>query len=90
MEPIRQARVERPLSLYEMNRQEAQSERDRMADEQPQATWLVAEQKPGEWAVVRVGLAPTDPTGSSSEARPQPDYPEDPRPAQNLNSPYRF
>jgi hypothetical protein len=74
-----------------MNREQAQSERDRMADEHPEATWLVAEQQPGEWAVVKVGLAPADDTvGSSTQARPKPDYAEDPRPAQNVNSPYRF
>jgi hypothetical protein len=71
-----------------MNREQAQSERDRMADEHPEATWLVAEQEPGEWAVVRVGLAPTDPTGSATEARPKPDYAGDPRAAQIQNAPY--
>jgi hypothetical protein len=88
MEPIRQARVERPLSLFEMNREQAQTERDRMADEHPEATWLVAEQKPGEWAVVKVGLAPTEQAGSATEARPKPDYPDDPRTAQQMNTPY--
>ena len=42
MERFRQARVERPLSLFEMDREQAQTERDRMADEHPEATWLVA------------------------------------------------
>ena len=72
-----------------MNREQAQSERDRMADEHPEATWLIAEQEPGEWAVVKVGLVPADgPEGSSSEARPKPDYAEDPRPATNQINPY--
>jgi hypothetical protein len=88
MEPIRQARVERPLSLFEMNREQAQSERDRMADEHPDATWLVAEQEPGQWAVVKVGLTPTDAEGSATEARPKPDYAGDPRTAQVRNAPY--
>jgi hypothetical protein len=43
-----------------MDREQAQRERDRMATDHPDATWLVAEQKPGEWAVVKVGLAPSD------------------------------
>ena len=63
-----------------MDREQAQRERDRMAEEHPDATWLVAEQQPGEWAVVKVGLTPIDdPVGSSTEARPKPDYAEDPR-----------
>ncbi len=33
------------------------------------------------WAVVKVGLAPSEgPNGSSTEARPKPDNAEDPRP----------
>ena len=88
MEPIRQARVWRPLSLFEMNREQAQTERDRMADEHPEATWLVAEQKPGEWAVVKVGLAPTEQAGSATEARPKPDHADDPRSHLGRNNPY--
>jgi hypothetical protein len=72
-----------------MNRDQAQTERDRMATEHPEATWLVAEQQPGDWAVVKVGLPPADaPTASETEARPRPDYSEDPRPAQNQLNPY--
>ena len=57
-----------------------------MADEQPEATWLVAEQQPGAWAVVKVGLAPSDaPTASETEARPKPDYAEDPRNVTEVN-----
>jgi hypothetical protein len=62
-----------------MNREQAQSERDRMAAEHPDVTWLVAEETPGAWTVVKVGLAPTAPTGNTTEARPKPDYAEDPR-----------
>jgi hypothetical protein len=59
-----------------------------MAAENPEATWLVAEQEPGEWAVVKVGLTPTDaPEGSSTESRPKPDYAEDPRPVTQQNVP---
>ena len=77
MEPIRQAREAVPLSLFEMNREQAERERERMAEEQPDATWLIAEREPGEWAVVKVGLAPDDPAGTATQARPKPDYPED-------------
>lgn len=60
-----------------------------MAIEHPEATWLVAEQEPGDWAVVKVGLAPTDPPiASETEARPKPDYAEDPRSSQVQNAPY--
>jgi hypothetical protein len=63
-----------------MNREQAQRERDRMADEHPEATWLVAEQNPGAWAVVKVGLTPSDAAeGSATEARPKPNNAEDPR-----------
>ena len=37
-----------------------------MAAEHPEATWLIAEQHPGHWAIVKVGFAPGDePAGSS-------------------------
>jgi hypothetical protein len=63
-----------------MNRERAQRERDRLAAEHPETTWLVAEQQAGEWAVVKVGLTPTDgPEGSATEARPKPDYAGDVR-----------
>jgi hypothetical protein len=69
-----------------MNREQAQNERDRMAAEHPEATWFVAEQEPGDWAVVKVGLTPVDEVGSSTEARPKPDNAEDAKPAQNVHS----
>ena len=90
MEPFRPARGATRLELLEMNHEQADSERARMAAEHPEATWLVAEQAPGEWSVIKVGLTPPDPPeGSATEARPKPDYAEDPRPAQNqLVPPY--
>jgi hypothetical protein len=72
-----------------MNRERAERERDRMASDHPEATWLVAEQKPGEWAVVKVGLAPSGAAeGSATEARPKPEYAGDPRSSQAQNAPY--
>jgi hypothetical protein len=71
-----------------MNREQAQRERDRMAVEHPEATWLVAEQKPGDWAVVKVGLTPLDADGSATGSRPKPDYAGDPRSSQAQNAPY--
>jgi hypothetical protein len=72
-----------------MTYEQAEREREQMAAEHPEATWLVAEQPPGQWAVVKVGLKPTDgPAGSSTEARPKPDYAEDPRTSQQKNVPY--
>jgi hypothetical protein len=69
-----------------MNREQAHAERDRMAADHPEATWLVAEQQPGVWAVVKVGLKPSeDATGNATEARPKPDYAGDPRPATEVN-----
>jgi len=72
-----------------MNREQAQSERDRMADEHPEATWLVAEQGVGDWAVVRVALASGDSTRvESTEERPAPPFPSDPRSGMGRNTPY--
>jgi hypothetical protein len=63
-----------------MNREQAERQRELMAADHPEATWLVAEQQPGDWAVVKVGLTPPDdPEGSATEARPKPDYAEDVR-----------
>jgi hypothetical protein len=72
-----------------MNREQAEHERDRLAADHPEATWLVAEQQPGDWAVVKVGLAPLDgPERSATEARPRPDYAGDPRSVQSQIAPY--
>ncbi len=86
MRPIRQTRDPTSLSLFEMNRDQAQGERDRMAAEHPDATWLVAEQRPGAWAVVKLGLSPSEaPSGSATEERAKPDYAEDPRNVSEVN-----
>jgi hypothetical protein len=87
VEPIRQARGSTPVSLFEMDREQAERERDRMADEHPEATWLVAEQQPGDWAVVKVGLPPAGATQDSIEARPKPGHGEDPR-SSRMQNPY--
>jgi hypothetical protein len=79
----------RRLSFFGMDREQAQRERDRMATEHPELTWLVAEQASGDWAVVKVGLTPIDaPDTSATEARPKPDYAGDPRTSQVQNAPY--
>jgi hypothetical protein len=78
-----------PVSLDGMDREQAERERERMAAEHPEATWLVAEQKPGDWAVVKFGLPPLDaPDRAASEARPKPSYADDPRAPQVRNAPY--
>ena len=72
-----------------MNREQAEHERERMSVEHPDATWLVAEQESGDWAVVKVGLKPSDgPENSATEARPKPDYAGDPRSVQSQIAPY--
>ena len=78
--------IRSPYPLFEMNREQAQGERDRMAADHPEATWLVAEQQPGDWAVVKVGLAPSDaPTASETEERAKPDHAGDPRNVNEVN-----
>jgi hypothetical protein len=73
-----------------MTREQAENERKRMAELNPEATWLVAEQEPGQWHVVKVGLKPAESaSGESTEARPKPDFAEDPRPvSQQLVPPW--
>ncbi len=71
-----------------MTREQAEAERKRMAEENPEATWLVAEQEPGQWAVVKVGLKPSD-SGSRREHRGAAQVrrmPDDPRTAQSRTS----
>jgi hypothetical protein len=54
-----------------MNREEAEKERDRLAAEQPDSTWMLREAGEGEWEVVRVGLEPAAPKGAHVEAKPR-------------------
>ena len=69
-----------------MNRAEAQRERDRMAEEHPDSTWLTAEQEPGEWSVVKVGLKPAAvDRGEAVESRPRPPQPNDTRSSHSRN-----
>ncbi len=62
-----------------MTREEAEKERDRLAEEHPEATWLVREDDDGSWNVVRVGLSQPDKTlVEEKEERSRPPYPDDP------------
>ena len=62
-----------------MTREEAQAERDRLAEEHPEATWIVSEAADG-WQVLKVGIPSAGtPTGSFTAAKPKPPEPEDPR-----------
>jgi hypothetical protein len=70
-----------------MTREQAEIERKRMAEEHPESTWLVAEQEPGEWALVKVGLKPADSDNvESTEERPRPANADDPRTSQMQNT----
>jgi hypothetical protein len=69
-----------------MTHEQAERERDRLAEEHPDETWFIAENEPGSWSVVKVGLKPSDsPTGEGVEERPKPSYADDPRSAQSQN-----
>lgn len=69
-----------------MDRDEATREAARLTREDPDRgthAFLAREEAPGAWTVARVripgGVRPTA-TGTSSEARPRPEQPPDPRP----------
>jgi hypothetical protein len=65
-----------------MNREVAERERDRLAQEHPEATWLLKEAEEG-WQVLRVGMPPFEgPSGTSVAATPRPERPDSP-PAPN-------
>jgi hypothetical protein len=69
-----------------MTHEEAELERDRRSEAEPDSTWLVTEQAPGDWAVARVGIKPTSgQTGETVEAHSQPNPAEDPRTAIRKN-----
>jgi hypothetical protein len=69
-----------------VTREEAERERDRLAEEQPDSTWLVAEQEPGRWSVVKVGLKPSKPDPvPETESRPRPPNADDTRPRHDPN-----
>ena len=69
-----------------MTREEAERERDRMAAEHPESTWLASEADGGEWQVVKVGLKPADSaTGTTTEGRAKPPHPDDARTSLDRN-----
>ncbi|HEU0317134.1 MAG TPA: hypothetical protein VFR49_07390 [Solirubrobacteraceae bacterium] len=64
------------------------AERNRDPAGAPGVRWLAREASPGEWSVVRVtipGLKATGPLKTSTQARPRPEEPLDPRPLVNPN-----
>jgi hypothetical protein len=73
-----------------MTREQAERERERLAVQDPNSTWLLHEAEPGEWSVARVGLRPQHAQGSHTEGRPKPPDADDPRPAmwRNVGGPW--
>ncbi|MSO42219.1 MAG: hypothetical protein EXQ70_10075 [Solirubrobacterales bacterium] len=64
-----------------MTKDEAQSELERLAGDDPDSTFKLYQAEPGDWAVARIALRPpSQPDGANVEARPRPDA-DDPRPA---------
>ena len=62
-----------------MNREEAERERNRLAAEQGDSTWILHDVG-GEWEVVRIGIAPSTPAaGTTAESKPSPPTGDDPR-----------
>jgi hypothetical protein len=72
-----------------MNREEAERERNRLAAEHGDSTWILHDVG-GEWEVVRIGIAPSPPSSAHVESKPKPPEPDDPRPAhfKNVGGPY--
>jgi hypothetical protein len=61
-----------------MTREQAQAERDRLAAEHPEATWLATEGDDG-WQVVKVGLPGSpQPGGTQIAGKPRPEQPDSP------------
>lgn len=74
-----------------MTRKQAERERDRLAAERPDSTWIVYEAEPGNWGIAKVPLRPQTPTGARVESKPKPPEPDDTRSAmqRNIGGPYR-
>jgi hypothetical protein len=76
-----------------MTRAEAEQERDRLTREHPdRAThrWMARPDDAGDWSVVKVGIpagSRVDPLKATTEAKPKPPQPEDPRSAMSRNIP---
>ncbi|MGI8801622.1 MAG: hypothetical protein ACR2KV_05530 [Solirubrobacteraceae bacterium] len=72
-----------------MTHDEAQrecAERNREVAAQPGVRWLAREASPGDWRAVRVtipGMRAKAPLKTTTEARPRPEEPLDPRPLHN-------
>jgi len=76
-----------------MTRDEALAECGRLAREHADRathSWLPRELAPGEWALVKVGVARQPPLGTREEAKPRPAHADDPRPAlwRDVGGPY--
>jgi hypothetical protein len=77
-----------------MMRAEAEQERDRLIREHPDRTthrWMARADANGDWSVVKVGIPPgarIDPLKATTEAKPKPAQPEDPRSQLGVNLPY--
>jgi hypothetical protein len=54
-----------------MTREEAIVEVERRRASDPNATWLASERE-GMWIVARIGVAPTEPTGTATKPPPEP------------------
>jgi hypothetical protein len=68
-----------PAYPFRMTRDEAETERERLSREHPEATWLVHEYADAGWSVVRVGLPqPNRTLVEEKEERSRPPYPDDP------------
>jgi len=52
-----------------MTRDQAITEAKRRQEADPEASWI-ATSRDGEWAVVRIGIAPTKPTGTATKPPP--------------------
>ncbi len=73
-----------------MDREHAERERDRLAKEHPEATFIATKGDDG-WQVLKVGIASASgATGTAIAAKPKPPEPDDPRSvaSRNLGSAY--